>query len=234
MSKSAAPVMSGEAAQIRALLQPCLWFTWAGAIMTWLLVTWPASSDGLMPFGLPFPLLLHATLIIAPVLIVLVFDRYLPRQPILTLSSLGLLAATSAGIELFGSLTQTGTAIAGFIAAAQPGPISIFLASVGGPDILLYALLLVLFFNTTSAGLECLHLVRKTHLTSIPIRILLIYSLARLYFGLAQPIGHPDPTRTILGLAIAVPAGLGFAVLLHRCRPLPTAATSARQENYRE
>ena len=57
-----------------------------------------------------------------------------------------------------------------------------------------------------------------------------------------QPAAPVKPTAAaakprhegILGLAIAVPAGLGFAVLLHRCRPLPTAATSARQENYRE
>ncbi|MGE0147999.1 MAG: hypothetical protein AB7R87_11520 [Parvibaculaceae bacterium] len=233
MSKSAAPVMSGDAAQIRALLQLCLWFTWAGAAMTWLLAIWPASSDGLMPSGLPFPLPLHAALIIVPALIVLVFDRYLASRPILTLPLLGLLAATSAGIELFGSLTQIGTAIVGFIAPAQPDPISIFLDSVGGPDILLYALLVIVFVNTTSAGLECLRLVRRAHLTIIPIRILLIYSFVRPYFGLAQPIGQTDPARTIVDLAITVLAGLALAVLLHRCPPAP-AAVSAGQENHRE
>lgn len=221
MSKSAAPVMSGEAAQIRALLQPCLWFTWTGSAMTWLLVVWPASAAGLMPFGLPFPLPLHASLIIVPLLLVLVVDRYLTRRPILTVPAFGLLAATSAGIELFGSLTQIGVAIAGSFAAVQPDPSWSFLNSVGRPDILLYVMLLILFVNTTATGRECLRRDRKAHLTIIPIKILLIYSLARFYIGLAWPLDQTDPTRTIVGLSLALLFGGLAAIGRQRLSPRP-------------
>jgi len=180
--------------------------------MTWLLVVWPASAAGLMPFALPFPLPLHASLIILPLLLVLVVDRYLTRRPILTVPSFGLLAATSASIELFGSLTQIGIAIASSFAAVQPDPSWSFLNSAGRPDILLFVMLLILFVNMTTTGRECLRRDRKAHLTIVPIKILLIYSLARFYVGLACPLGQTDPTRTIVGLSLALLFGALAAI----------------------
>ena len=105
-----------------------------------------------------------------------------------------------------------GVAIAGSFAAVQPDPSWSFLNSVGRPDILLYVMLLILFVNTTATGRECLRRDRKAHLTIIPIKILLIYSLARFYIGLAWPLDQTDPTRTIVGLSLALLFG-GLAAI---------------------
>lgn len=215
-----------EAAQIRELLKLCVWSTWTGAALTWLLVIWPASQA--MPIGLPLPLPLHAGLIVVPAVIVLAFDRCLARPPRLTLPSIVLLVASSAGIELFGTLTQIGTTLAASFAADEPDPIRAFLTTVVGPDVLLNAMLFVILANATATSLTCRRLVRIGPLATLPTRILLLYSLVRLHLGFAQPLGQPNPTPTIMaGLAIALLAGLGIAFLLDRFRPQPESLPQA-------
>jgi len=214
--------------QTDALLKICLWFTWPGAALTWLLVIWPASQA--IPIDLPLPLPLHAGLIVVPAVIVLAFDRYLARPPCLTLPSIVLLVASSAGIELFGTLTQIGTTLAASFAADEPDPIRAFLVAVAGPDVLLNGMLLVLLANAAATSLTCRRLVRTGQLATLPARILLLYSLVRLHLGFAQPFGQPDPTITIMtGLAIALLAGLGIAFLLDRFRPRPESLPPAPQ-----
>lgn len=220
--------MAGKEDQINALLTICLWFTWTGAALTWLLVIWPASQT--MRIDLPLPLPLHAGLIVLPVVVVLAFDRYLARSPHLTLPSIVLLAASSAGIELFGTLTQIGTTLAASFAADEPDPIRAFLVDVAGPHVLLNGMLLVLLANAAATSLTCLRLVRTDQLATLPTTILLLYSLVRLHLGFAQPFGQPDPAiTTMAGLAMTLLAGLGIACLIDRFRPRPENLPQAPQ-----